>query len=145
VPLALEARQSIAAEPAKAWGLLVEPRSWKRWWPAVRDARTSDFKPLREGSRFELTLQMGRITSTLRPRVALCADGKSLTWDARWLGVPLRHEWFLEPRPTGCRAVVRSRFSGPGASLLGLLRLDRRWERMLVEQVRGLRNVAEQL
>lgn len=145
MPLGLESRMSIAADAAKVWGLLVEPRSWKTWWPAVREARTLDFKPLREGSRFELTLQMGRLEATLRPKVGLSAEGKSLLWDGRWLGVPLHQEWFLEPRPNGVRVVARSRFSGGGTTLLRLFRLDRRWERMLVEQLRGLKRVAEQL
>ena len=143
--LALESRLPVAAEASKAWGLLVEPRSWKSWWPAVREARSLDFKPLREGSRLELTLQLGRLTSTIRARVALCADGKSIGWDGRWLGVRLRHEWFLEPRPDGVRVVARSRFTGALAGLLKLFRLDRRWERTLVEQLRGLKRVAEQL
>ena len=135
----------VAAEAAKVWGLLIEPRSWKSWWPAVREARSKDFKPLREGSRFELTVQHGRLTSTMRPRVALCADGKSIAWDGRWLGVPLRQEWFLEPRPDGVRVVARSRFTGGLTGLLKLFRLDRRWERTLVEQLRGLKRLAEQL
>jgi hypothetical protein len=143
--IALESRLPVAADAGKAWGLLIEPRSWKTWWPAVREARTLDFKPLREGSRFEITLELGRLVATLRPKVALCADGRSLTWDGRWYGVPLRHEWFLEPRPDGIRVVARSRFGGAGATLLHLARLDRRWERMLVEQLRGLKRVAEQL
>lgn len=143
--LALEQRQGIAVPPAQVFPLLIEPRSWKSWWPAVRDARSLDFKPLREGSRFEVTLQLGRVTDTLRPRVAFCADGKSLAWEGRWLRVPLRQEWFLEPRPDGSRIVLRSRFAGGGGSLLRLLRLDRRWQRMLEEQARGLRSLAERL
>jgi len=146
VPLNLESRQPVACEPAKVWGLLIEPRSWKSWWPAVREARSKDFKPLREGSRFELTLQLGRFTSTTtQARVTFCAEGKSIGWDGRWLGVPLRHEWFLEPRPNGLRVVARSRFTGAASRLLKLFRLDRRWERTLVEQLRGLKRVAEQL
>ena len=145
MPLNFESRLPIAAEAAKVWGLLIEPRSWKSWWPAVREARSKDFKPLREGSHFELTLQLGRLTSTMQAKVALCADGKSIAWDGRWLGVPLRQEWFLEPRPDGIRVVARSRFTGGLAGLLKLFRLDRRWERTLVEQLRGLKRVAEQL
>jgi hypothetical protein len=145
VPLALEHRLPIAVPPAQAFPLLIEPRSWKTWWPAVRDARSLDFKPLREGSRFEVTLQLGRLTGTLLPKVSFCADGRSLAWDGRFLGVPLRQEWFLEPRPDGCRVVLRSRFSGAGATLLRLVRLDRRWQGMLEEQARGLKRVAERL
>ena len=144
-PLNFESRLPVACEAPKVWGLLIEPRTWKSWWPAVREARSKDFKPLREKSRFELTLQHGRLNSTTQARVALCADGKSICWDGRWLGVPLRHEWFLEPRPDGVRVVARSRFTGALAPLLKLLRLDRRWERTMVEQLRGLKRVAEQL
>ena len=143
--LNLESRMSVACEAAKVWGLLIEPRSWKSWWPAVREARSKDFKPLREKSAFELTVQHGRLTSSMQAKVALCADGKSIGWDGRWLGVPLRHEWFLEPRPNGLRVVARSRFTGAASRLLKLFRLDRRWERTLVEQLRGLKRVAEQL
>ena len=143
--LNLESRMSVACEAAKVWGLLIEPRTWKSWWPAVREARSKDFKPLREKSAFELTLQLGRLTSSMQAKVALCADGKSVGWDGRWLGVRLRHEWFLEPRPDGVRVVARSRFTGGLSGLLRLLRLDRRWERTLVEQLRGLKRVAEQL
>jgi hypothetical protein len=145
VALALEHRQAIAVPPAHAYPLLIEPRSWKSWWPAVADARSLDFKPLREGSRFEVTLQLGRLTATMRPKVAFCADGKSVVWEGRWLGVPLRQEWFLEPRPDGCRAVLRSRFTGAGVPLLRLFRLGRRWQRMLEEQTRGLKKLAERL
>ena len=143
--LNLESRLPVACEAAKVWGLLVEPRSWKSWWPAVREARSKDFKPLREGSRFELTVQHGRLTSTMQARVALYAEARSIGWDGRWHGVPLRHEWFLEPRPDGVRVVARSRLTGALAGLLKLFRLDRRWEKTLVEQLRGLKRVAEQL
>jgi hypothetical protein len=145
VALALEHRVAIATAMTQVFPLLIEPRSWKTWWPAVRDARSLDFKPLREGSRFEVTLQQGRLTGTLHPRVAFCADGRSVAWEGRWLGVPLRQEWFLEPRPDGCRAVLRSRFSGAGATFLKLFRLDRRWQRMLEEQCKGLKRTAERL
>jgi hypothetical protein len=145
VPLALEHRLGIATAPAVVFPLLIETRSWKTWWPAVRDARSKDFKPLRQGSRFEVTLQLGRLTATLAPKVSFCADGKSLAWEGRWLGVPLRQEWFLEPRPDGSRIVLRSRFSGVGSTLLHLFRLDRRWQRMLEEQAKGLKKVAERL
>ena len=145
MPLALEQRQPIAVPAAAAFPLLIEPRTWKTWWPAVAEARTADFKPLREGSRFEVTLQLGRLTTTMRPKVVFCADGKSLTWESSWVGVPLRQEWYLEPRPDGCRAVLRSRFSGGGTTLLKLFRLDRRWQAMLEEQARGLKKLAERL
>jgi uncharacterized protein YndB with AHSA1/START domain len=146
VPFAVETRTGIATPPAPVWGLLVDTRSWKGWWPAVRDARSFDFKPLHQGSRFEVTLQMGSLPRTvLTPVVSLAADGKALSWDARWLGVPLRQEWYLDPKPDGCRATARLRFDGAGGTVLRLLRLARPWERMLLEQLRGLKRVGELL
>jgi hypothetical protein len=141
----IEERISIAAPPAPVWGLLIEPRSWNRWWPAVRFARSLDFKPLHEASRFEITLELGRLTSTLRPRVELCADGRSLAWRGRWLGVALRQEWFLDQRPAGVRVTARTAFSGPPAALLRLARLDRRWQGGLAEALRGLKHLAERM
>jgi hypothetical protein len=141
----VEAQQNVAAAAAQVFALLAEPRGWKRWWPAVGDARTLDGKALREGSRCELTLQMGILSATLRPRVTLFAEGKGLAWEGRWLGVPLRQEWFVESRPEGTRVVARGRFAGPGGFLLRLFRLDRRWLAMLAEQLRALRRTAESL
>lgn len=141
----VEARQHVAADPARVFALLAEPRGWKRWWPAVGEARTLDGKALREGSRCELTLQMGMLSATLRPRVTLFAEGRGLAWEGRWLGAPLRQEWFVEARPEGTRVVARGRFAGPGGALLRLLRLDRRWQAMLAEQLRALRRAGESL
>ena len=145
MPLVLESRTAIATPPPPVWGLLVEPKSWKSWWPAVRDARTFDFKPLHEGSRFEVTLELGRLTTTLVPRVSLAAEPKALAWESRWAGVPLHAEWFLDSKPDGSRATARLRFAGVGGSLLGALRFGRMWERLLQEQLRGLKRVAERL
>jgi hypothetical protein len=77
--------------------------------------------------------------------VALFAEGKSLAWEGSWLGVPLRQEWFVEPRPDGSRVVARGRFQDPAAVLLRLFRLQRRWATMLDEQVRMLKRVCETL
>lgn len=145
MPVALESRTGIATAPLLVWGLLVDTKTWKSWWPAVRDARAFDFKPLHDKSRFEVTLQFTRLRATLVPRVVLAGEGKTLSWEARWAGVPLRQEWFLDPKPDGCRVTARLRFEGPGATVLRLLRLERGWDLMQHEQVRGLKRVAERL
>jgi hypothetical protein len=145
MPVTTEVRTAIATAPLAVWGLLVDTKSWKTWWPAVRDARTFDFKPLHQGSRFEVTLQLGRMEATLAPRVTLAAEGKALTWEARWAGVPVKQEWFLDQKPEGCRATVRLQLVGTGGTLLRLVRLDRRWLLMIDEQLRGLKRIAERL
>ena len=124
--IVVEAQQTVAAAAPQVFALLAEPRGWKRWWPAVGDARTLDGKPLRDGSRCELTLQMGLLSATLRPRVVLLAAGRGLAWEGRWMGAPLRQEWFVESRPEGTRVVARARFAGAGAGLLRLFGLHRR-------------------
>ena len=141
----VEAQQTVAASAPQVFALLAEPRGWKRWWPAVGDARTLDGKALREGSRCELTLQMGLLSATLRPRIVLFAAGRGFAWEGRWLGAPLRQEWFVEARPEGTRVVARGRFTGLGGGLLRLFGLHRRWQAMLADQLRALRRAAESL
>ena len=145
VPVAHETRTAIATPPQQVWALLVDTKTWKSWWPAVRDARSFDFKPLHDKSRFEVTLQFSKLRTTLVPRVVLAGEGKTLAWEARWAGVPLHQEWFLDPKPDGCRVTVRLRFDGPGATVLRWLRLDRGWDLMQHEQLRGLKRLAERL
>jgi hypothetical protein len=141
----VEERLAVAAPVAPVWGLLVEPQSWSRWWPAVRFARSATFKPLAEGSDFEVVLELGRLTSTLRPRVEMCADGRQLAWRGRWLGVLCRHHWFVEEAAGGVRVTARTVWPGPGGRLLHLVRADRRWRRGLAEALRGLKRVAERM
>ena len=143
MPLHLEVSQRIAGQPLRAFQVLAEARGWKGWWPAVRDARTLDGKPLREGSRCEVTLQIGRLETTMRPKVALLAEGRALALEGSWMGAPLRQEWFVEPRPDGCRVTARAHFGYPGALLLRSFRLHRRWALMLDEQLRMLKRVVE--
>ena len=140
-----EERVPVATPPDRLWGLLVEPRSWTSWWPTVRDARSLDYRPLREGSRFEVTLDLGRLKSTLRARVVLCAEAKGLTWTSSWLGAACRQEWYLEPQPDGSRFIARTTLSGPVAPVLDLLRVTRLWQTMLRRQARGLKQMGERL
>lgn len=145
MPLVIEERVTVAVPPERLWGLLIEPRSWPTWWPAVRSARSLDFKPLKDGSRFEVDLEMGALRSRLLPRVTLCADGKSLDWSGRWLGVPCRQQWFVARTAQGSRVTSRTTFAGVGALLLRLFRLHRRWRAMVERQLRGFKGTAERL
>jgi len=135
----------VAVQPDEVWPLLIEPRTWSSWWPAVTFARTSDFKPLREGSKLEITLDLGRFRSTIKPRVTFLADGKSMTWEGSWFGVPLKQEWFLAPQPDGCRVSLRSTFLGVGSAVLALLRFNHVWLAMTRDQMQGLKRLAERM
>jgi len=145
VALVLESRTSIAAPPLPVWALLVDTKSWKSWWPAVREARTFDHKPLHDRSRFEMTLELGRLTLTVRPTVTLAAEGKTVEWEGHWAAVPMRQEWFIDGKPEGSRVTARITFFGFGGTLLDWLRIGRVWDRMLQEQLRSLKRTAERL
>ena len=144
-PAPIESGVTLGVPPERVWGLLIEPRSWESWWPAVTFARTEDFKPLRERSRFEASLELGRLRTTLKGRVTLLAEPKAVTWEARLWGVPLRQEWYLSPGTRGSRFTARAAFSGPGRIFLSLLRGTRRWQEMQERQVRGLKVLAERM
>lgn len=141
----LESQVVVGAAAEQAWGLLVEPRSWETWWPAVTFARTHDFKPLREGSSFEASLELGRLRATLRGRVTLLAEPRALTWEARLWGVPLRAEWYLASGGRGIRYTARAAFSGPGALAFRILRVQKLWKEMQDRQARGLKRIAERM
>jgi hypothetical protein len=140
-----EEQTHVAAPAERLFGLLIEPRSWVQWWTEVRFARSADFKPLREGSQFEATLEFGRFKVTIKPRVVLCADAKALAWSTLWIGTPLRQEYYLQSAPDGCRVRARSQFSGPLSHPLKWLRLDRVWVAMIERQLRALRLTAERM
>ncbi|MDX1631803.1 MAG: SRPBCC family protein [Thermoanaerobaculia bacterium] len=141
----MENNTSIGIAPERLWGFLIEPRSWEKWWPAVTFAKSGDFKPLRERSTFEVSLTLGRLTTTLRGEVTLLAEPRALTWEARLWGVPLRQEWYLSKTGRGTRFTARSRFSGFGGLLLRWLRIQRRWATMQSRQGRSLKRLAERM
>lgn len=141
----LESQVVLGAAPERVWGLLIEPRSWETWWPAVTFARTHDFKPLRERSSFEASLELGRLRATLRGRVTLLAEPRALTWEARLWAVPLREEWYLAVGDRGARYTARAVFSGPGAVLFRILRVQKLWKEMQDRQARGLKRIAERM
>ncbi len=141
----MEEKTQIGAPPDRVFGLLIEPRSWSQWWRDARFARSADFKPLREGSRFEMTLEFGRLRSTLKPTVTLCADGKALAWKADWLALPVRQEYYLQANERGCQVRARTLFPGALQKPLAWLRIDRIWQQMIQRQLRSLRQTAERL
>ena len=124
MPLAIEESILIAAPPERVWKLLADPFGWRFWWPQCKAAATEDRKPLRDGSRLELSLQLGFLPLTLRPTVEVAQPGKTLLWVGTGLGVTGRHAFYLEPRPNGTWIRQRETFEGWGIALFRLFRLD---------------------
>ena len=143
MPLSIEHSVQIAAPPEAIWRLLVDPNSWRFWWPNIRAVEVADRKLLHEGSTFELALQMGWLPVTLRPRVEIAQEPKTLHWTTERFGVSGRHAFYLEPRPRGTAVSRREVLSGPGLPLFRLLRLDHSTAVMFRDSLRGLKRLVE--
>jgi len=143
VALAVEEAILVGAPPQAVWRFLADPMSWRYWWRHCKSAATADLKPLRDGSRLEIALELGLLTFTLRPTVEVASENRTLIWVGRSLGVTGRHAFYLEARPNGTYVRQRESFSGGGLFLFQLLRLERATSRMFKENLRGLKRIAE--
>jgi len=143
LPLTIEDSVRIGAPPEAIWRLLVDPNSWRYWWPNLRDVETADRKPLREGSTLALGLQMGLLSITFHPRIEMLREGKALHWTVTRLGVTGRHAFYLEPRRGGTSVTRREQLSGPGLLFFRLLRMDHATAVMFRTSLRGLKKLAE--
>lgn len=141
----IEEATHIASEPVIIWGLLIDPTSWKTWWPDCREANSTDFRTLREGSELEVVLQPKHQKLTFTPIVDLITDGKtlSLTHRAAFLQTTVR--WYLQEKPEGTRVLVHGIFAGLSPFLMRLLRRDDTLRFSLNSNLRGLKKMAERL
>jgi uncharacterized protein YndB with AHSA1/START domain len=143
VPYTIEETILVAAPPEAVWKYLENPWSWPQWWPACREARTGDRKPLREGGRLRLVLKPSLLTFTFEPLVNVVQPGRALIWTGTGAGVTGRHAFFLEARPNGTLVRQREDFSGPGLALFLLLAQVPVTRRMFQRNLRGLKRFAE--
>jgi uncharacterized protein YndB with AHSA1/START domain len=133
----------IAAPPEAVWKLLVDPNTWRHWWPGCLEAETKDRKMLHDGSELALRLKLGWIVLRTRPKVDAATPPKSLVWTGRSAGVIGRHAFYLDPKPSGTFVRQQQTFHGPGLVIYRLLRLDRAAQRMFHANLRGLKRFAE--
>ena len=143
MPLTIEHTVRIGAPPESIWRLLVDPNSWRYWWPNLRDVETADRKPLREGSTLAIGLQMGLLPITLQARVEMMREAKALHWTVSRLGVTGRHAFYLEPRRSGTAVIRREQLTGPGLLFFRLLRMDHATAVMFRESLKGLKKLVE--
>lgn len=134
----------VGAAPEQVWPLLIEPRTWQTWWRGVNHARTSDLRPLREGSRAEVTVDLGLFKHDLRALVHLCSDGKLLSARGRLLGVRCAWSWYLHRTERGCRTELQCDIGAPQI-LLRWTRLGTAWSASTARTLRQLKALAERL
>ena len=133
----------IAAPPETIWKLLVDPHTWRHWWPGCLEAETRDRKQLHEGSELTLRLKLGWIVFKTQPKVDAATPCRSLAWTGQSAGVTGRHAFYLDAKPSGTFVRQQETFRGPGLLAFRLLRLDRAARRMYHANLRGLKRIAE--
>jgi len=143
--LTIEDSTRIAASPEAIWRFLVDPTTFRTWWPGCLEATTADRKLLHEGSELRLLLAPSWIRLRVRARVEVAAPGKALIWVGHSAGLEGRHGFFLEERTGGMRVREQETLRGPTLPVLRLLRLDRATKRMFQENLKGLKRFAEQM
>jgi hypothetical protein len=143
VPLLIEESTRVGASPEAIWKLLSEPKSWSYWWHGCKQAESADRHPLRDGSSFALTLELGPFPITVRPTVEVAQPNRALVWTVRSMGVTQRHAFYIE---IGSQAVMvrrRATFEGWGMFLFRLLGLPAATAVMFRKSLSGLRKAAE--
>jgi carbon monoxide dehydrogenase subunit G len=142
-PLRIEESIHIAAGPEIVWRFLADPRSWQHWWPGFREGETKDRKALHDGSELKLGLHLGWVTIRFAVRVEAMTPPRSLLWVARGAGVVARHAFYLDARPNGTFVRQQQDLSGAGLLFFRLGRFDAATRRMLQQNLRGLKRMAE--
>lgn len=141
--LEIEESIHIAAPPESVWRFLADPHSWPHWWPGCREALTKDRKTLHDGSELTLVLHVGWLTLKLKARVETATPQRALLWVSKGGGLAGRHAFYLDVKPNGTFVRQRATFSGAGALLFRLLRLDVATRRMFQRNLRGLKRFVE--
>ena len=136
---------SIAARTETVWSLLIDPRTWKSWWPDCIEATSHDFRTLREGSKLEVVVQPKTSKASFFPVVDLMSEGKSLSLTSRGTFLQSTVAWYLQPIDAGTRVRVHGDFTGLATTLMRLTRRDDTFRFALHGNLRGLKRVGERL
>jgi hypothetical protein len=145
--MSFECEQSVnvATDREVVWRLLIDPTTWKTWWPDCIDASAVDRKMLHEGSKLELALQPKQVKYTFNPEVDLTSEGKNLSLTHRSLFVQWTVSWHLQDLANGTRVTARGAFTGLGTALKGLFHQDDTVRFSLHSNLRGLKRLAERM
>ncbi|MEZ5980577.1 MAG: SRPBCC family protein [Planctomycetota bacterium] len=99
-------RIAIEAPRRVVFDLLADVEGWPSWNPDVRSARLDG--PLAVGTRFRWAAGPSSITSEL----VEVAEGESLAWRGRSLGVRAIHVWRLRDTDGGCELATEESMDG---------------------------------
>lgn len=141
----VEKTVNIASAPETVWSLLVNPGSWKSWWPDCVEAHAMDHRMLHEGSEIELVLQPKHRKMTLKPVVDMITEGRTLSLTHHSVLLQGTVIWSLNEGPTGVRMGVRGVFKGFQVWLMGLASQNDIFRFSLYSNVRGLKKTAERM
>lgn len=136
---------SVASAPETVWGLLVNPESWKSWWPGCVEAHTEDYRTLREGSKVELVLRPKSRKMTFNPEVDMISEGKTLSLTHHSLFLQGTVVWEVGEGPAGTRVSLRGVFKGFQVWLMGLASQNDVFQASLHGHLRGLKKIAERM
>jgi uncharacterized protein YndB with AHSA1/START domain len=143
--LTLEIEMRVGAPGEKAWLLLSDPRTWKKWWPVVQEGRTADHRTLKEGSELDITVAFGWLRLRHTGRVIVAIPPKSLSWHGHTMGLPSRHEWYLADKAGTASVKHRLVVEGAGGMLVRVLGLQGALEKTMRSGLKGLKRTAEQM
>lgn len=144
-PVHFEESILVAAPAPFVWRLLADSTTWRTWWTHSLDARTADRKPLADGSQLTLLLRPSWAPLRFRARVEAATADRFLLWASQGAGLRVQHAWHLEARAGGTFVRQQLTLAGPGLWLLYGLGQVGPLRRMLRDNLRGMKKLAERM
>ncbi len=145
--MGIEVEQSkmIRSDPEIIWDLLERPEKWSSWWRECVEARITDDRALREGSRLELVLQPVRLRKTLRPVVDLLTERKTLSLTHRSPFLQTTFAWYLVERPDATVVKVEAVANGLFPFLVTIAQQSGVVRHTVQSHLRALKRAAERM
>ena len=143
--ISIEHAVNVGAPPAVIWRLLIDPQTWGSWWRDCIDARSVDFRNLREGSEMELTLQPRHSKMTMHPIVDLMVEEKTLSITHRGPFLQATAAWYLDASEAGTRVKVQGAFTGIGPLVMRPFGARETAHFSLHASLRDLKKIAERM
>lgn len=108
----------IAASPERVFDVMSDVERWHEWTSTVRSIRKLDAGPLRIGTR--ATIRQPKFPPASWT-VTEVDEGHGFTWISRGPGFSVIARHWVEALPSGSRATLSLRFTGPFGGAFGWL------------------------
>lgn len=133
----IESVQEGDVHPAVVFALYADPATWSRWGHNATWARADG--PLVEGGTVDVRAGYGTVYHC---RVRRLDPGRALELVVRPAFLTIINVYEVEPTPTGARVRHAFEVSGPLASLIRLVGVDRMYQRQLDDEVAAVIRMA---